>query len=189
MDIYKPKMKICVSGAAETGHCAPKSLDLSLETGREIAKHDCVLVTGATSGIPYWSAKGAKEKNGLVIGLSPALNEREHIEKYKLPIDYHDLIIYTGYGFSGRDIQLTHCADAILVICGRMGTLHEFTTAFEEDKLIGVLEGTGGMADMVREIIAKSFRGPGRVIFNTNPKDLIEDLIKLINEEKELNKK
>lgn len=187
MDIYKPKVKICVSGAAETGHCAPKSLELSMETGRQIAKHDCVLVTGATTGNPYWAAKGAKEAGGIIFGISPALSESEHINKYHLPTDYHDLIMYTGAGFAGRDIQLTHCADAVIIICGRMGTLHEFTTAFEEDKLIGILEGSGGMADMAREIIAKSFRGPGRVIFNSKPKDLIEDLLKLIQEEKESN--
>jgi len=186
VDIYRPKIKICVSGAAETGHCSAKALDLSLELGREIAKHDCILVTGATTGIPYWAAKGAKEAGGIVFGISPAISEREHLNKYRLPIDYHDVIMYTGAGYAGRNLQLTRCADAVITVCGRMGTLNEFTIAFEENKLIGVLEGTGGMADMIRGIIEKSFRGPGKVIFNQKPKDLIEDVLIFIREEKTL---
>lgn len=186
VDIYRPKIKICVSGAAETGHCSANALNLSLELGREIAKHDCILVTGATTGIPYWAAKGAKEAGGIVFGISPAISEREHLNKYHLPIDYHDVIMYTGAGYAGRNLQLTRCADAVITACGRMGTLNEFTIAFEENKLIGVLEGTGGMADMIRGIIEKSFRGPGKVIFNQNPKDLIEDVLTFIREEKTL---
>lgn len=186
VDIYRPKIKICVSGAAETGHCSANALNLSLELGREIAKHDCILVTGATTGIPYWAAKGAKEAGGIVFGISPAISEREHLNKYRLPIDYHDVIMYTGAGYAGRNLQLTRCADAVITACGRMGTLNEFTIAFEENKLIGVLEGTGGMADMIRGIIEKSFRGPGKVIFNQNPKDLIEDVLTFIREEKTL---
>lgn len=186
VDIYRPKIKICVSGAAETGHCSANALNLSLELGREIAKHDCILITGATTGIPYWAAKGAKEAGGIVFGISPAISEREHLNKYHLPIDYHDVIMYTGAGYAGRNLQLTRCADAVITACGRMGTLNEFTIAFEENKLIGVLEGTGGMADMIRGIIEKSFRGPGKVIFNQNPKDLIEDVLTFIREEKTL---
>ena len=48
-----PRLKICVSGAAETGHCAPDALEKTKELGREIAEHNAVLVTGATTGAPY----------------------------------------------------------------------------------------------------------------------------------------
>ena len=33
------KYKICVSGAAETGHCAPDALDKAKILGEEIVKH------------------------------------------------------------------------------------------------------------------------------------------------------
>jgi hypothetical protein len=187
MDIYKPKLKICVSGAAETGHCAPKSLDLTMELGRQIAKHNAITVTGATTGAPYWAAKGAKEENGVVIGLSPAYSEAEHLKKYRLPVDYHDLIIYTGFGYAGRNLLLTRSSDAVIIVCGRIGTLNEFTIAFEDNKLIGVLEGTGGTADNVREIIAKGNRGPGKIIFSSDPKSLVEEVIDFLNKEKEEN--
>ena len=39
------QMKICVSGAAETGHCGLGSLELAKELGREIARQGAIIVT------------------------------------------------------------------------------------------------------------------------------------------------
>src|SRR3989344_4571167 len=113
------KYKICGSGAAETGHCAPDALEKAKILGAEIVKRGAVLVNGATTGFPMWAAIGAKEAGGFNIGLSPAGTEREHIEKYNLPLDYMDIIIYTGFGYSGRNLLLTKYADAVIVGCGR----------------------------------------------------------------------
>src|SRR3989338_466413 len=107
-----------------------------------------IAVAGAATGIPYWAAKGAKEANGIVVGISPAKNEEEHLEKYKLPIDYYDFIIYTGFDYAGRNLLLTRAADAIAVICGRLGTLSTFTISFEDQKPTGVLEESGGTSDL-----------------------------------------
>jgi len=178
------KYKICISGAAETGLCAVDALEKAEQMGRAIAEAGLVLVTGATTGIPYWAAKGAKEAGGIVIGLSPAVSELAHIKSYHLPVDYHDLIIYTGFDYSGRNLLLTRSADAVITICGRMGTLNEFTIAFEDKKPIGVLTGTGGMADSLKDIVDKAHRGPGKTVFNPDPKKLLEKLLLLINEEK-----
>jgi len=178
------KYKICVSGAAKTGHCSKKALELAKEVGREIVRHNGVLVTGATTGIPYWSAIGAKEENGIVIGLSPAASEKSHIRKYRLPTDFHDLIIHTGFEYAGRNLLLTRASDAVVIVCGRMGTLNEFTIAFEDKKPIGILTGSGGTTDMVKEIVAKSHRGPGKIVYDPNPKSLIEKLLKLVDKEK-----
>ncbi len=78
-------------------------MERAKELGREIARQGAVLVTGATTGFPMWAAMGAKEVGGISIGFSPASTEREHIEAYKLPLDYMDLIVYTGFGYPGRD--------------------------------------------------------------------------------------
>ena len=139
---------------------------------------------GATTGAPYWGAIGAKDAGGFVIGLSPASSEREHVKKYKLPIDYHDIIIYTGFGYAGRNLLLTRSADAVLIVCGRMGTLNEFTIAFEDDKPIGVLTGTGGLADDIQDLIRRAHRGPGKVIFDSQPRALVEKVMELVKREK-----
>ena len=178
------KYKICVSGAAETNHCAGKALELAEEMGREIVRHNGILLTGATIGVPFWAAKGAKEEGGISVGLSPASTEKAHVNVYRLPTEYFDFIIYTGFEYAGRNLLLTRSADAVIVICGRMGTLNEFTIAFEDGKPIGVLEGTGGTADMIREIVSKSHRGPGKVVFDSDPKRLLEKVLELVKKEK-----
>lgn len=190
VDIYHLKYKICVSGAAETGHCSQEALEKTEKLGELIAEKNCVLVTGATTGAPYWAAKGAKQAGGYVVGVSPASSKRQHIQEYKLPVDYHDLIIYTGFDYSGRNLLLTRSSDAIITVCGRMGTLNEFTIGFEDKKVQGVLTGTGGMADMLEEIINKANRGPGKVVFDSDPEKLLGKVLALVEaEEKQMNGK
>jgi uncharacterized protein (TIGR00725 family) len=134
--------------------------------------------------VPYWAAIGAKEEGGISIGFSPAATEKEHIKKYKLPTDYFDLIVYTGFEYAGRNLLLTRASDAVVIICGRMGTLNEFTIAFEDHKPIGVLTGSGGTSEMIKDIIKKSHRSDNKVIFESDPKLLIENLLALVQKEK-----
>jgi len=178
------QIKICVSGAAETGYCGVDALDKAKELGREVARHGAVLLTGATTGFPLWTAMGAKEEGGISIGISPAASEREHVDVYKLPLDYLDLIIYTGFGYSGRDILLTRSADAVICGCGRVGTIHEFTVAFEDGKPIGIFEGTWEMDDELKEIIEKGHRPNAKIVMSPDPKKLVEDIIALVKKDK-----
>jgi len=179
------KYKICVSGAAETGHCEKGALEAAKELGKEIIRQGGVLVTGATTGIPYWSAIGAKEEGGISLGLSPAVSEKEHINLYHLPTDYFDMIVYTGFNYSGRNLLLTRSSDAVIFCCGRMGTLNEFTITFEDEKPAGVLQGSGGTADMIEDLVSKMHRGEGNIAYDRDPKTLVEKVIKLIDIEKE----
>ena len=180
---YHLKYKICISGSAETEYCTPGTVEKAMEIGRLIAHRGAVLVTGATTGIPYWAAKGAKEAGGMVIGLSPAVSKAAHLRTYHLPIDFHDLIIYTGFDYSGRNLLLTRAADAIITIYGRIGTLNEFTIAFEDKKPQGILTGTGGMSDELHEILKKSHRGMGRTIFESDPKTLVDKVMEMVEKE------
>ncbi len=178
------QIKICVSGAAETGHCGVDALDKAKELGREIARQGAVLVTGATTGFPLWAAMGVKEAGGISIGISPAASEREHVEIYKLPLDYMDLVIYTGFGYPGRDLLLTRSADAVVCGCGRIGTIHEFTIAFEDGKPIGIFEGPWEMGAELQEIITKGHRPNNEIVQGTDPKKLVADVIALVKKNK-----
>jgi uncharacterized protein (TIGR00725 family) len=178
------QIKICVSGAAETGHCGVDALDKAKELGHEIARHGAVLVTGATTGFPLWVAMGVKEEGGISIGISPAASEKEHVETYKLPLDYMDLIIYTGFGYPGRDLLLTRSADAVICGCGRVGTIHEFTIAFEDAKPIGIFEGPWEMGAELEEIVQKGHRVNSKIAVGTDAKKLLEDVIALVKKDK-----
>ncbi len=179
------RLKLCVSGAAETGHCGSSVLEKAKALGREIVNHKAVLVTGATTGFPLWAAMGAKEAGGMSVGLSPASSEAEHLETYGLPVDYLDLIVYTGFGFSGRNLLLTRASDAVFIGCGRVGTINEFTIAFEDKKPIGVLEGEWPTANVIRDIMEKGNRPNEKVLFDSDPKALVERIIELVKKEKQ----
>lgn len=178
------KPKICVSGAAETEHCGESTMPLAKELGREIAEQGAILVTGATTGLPLWSAMGAKEGGGISLGLSPAATEREHVEGYGLPLEYMDLIIYTGFGYSGRNLLLTRSSDAVIIGCGRIGTINEFTIAFEDGKPVGILEGEWATDEVIREIIDKGHRTNAKVIYDSDPKNLVRRILELIEKDK-----
>ena len=169
--------KICVSGAAD-GSCINKeTLSRAEEVGTAIAKAGAILVTGATTGIPNAAAKGVKKAGGISIGFSPAASRIDHINRYKLPTQYMDLTVYTGFGYAGRNLILTRSADAVIIICGRIGTLNEFTVAFEDKKPLGVLENSGGMADELETITHIAHRHECKVIYEPDPKKLVNSLI------------
>lgn len=178
------KLKIGVCGAAETGTCGVNAFEQAKELGRQIVQQGGMLITGATTGFPLWSAIGAKEEKGVSIGFSPAANQKEHVDTYRLPLDYMDLIIYTGFGFPGRDLLFTRSCDAVILGCGRIGTLHEFTIAFEDGKPIGVLEGEWTMSDTIKEIIARSNRPSTNIVFEKDPKILVQKIIEMVAKNK-----
>jgi len=178
------KFKIAVSGAASTQHCCKNIKKLSQEIGKEIVRQRSILITGATTGAPYFAAQGAKKAGGISIGFSPAASELAHKKSYHLPTDAFDVIVYTGFDYSGRNLLMTRAADGIIIICGRMGTLNEFTIAFEDQKPIGVLLGSGGTADKIKSLIQKPFRGKMKIVYDKNPARLVKKLIGLIKKEK-----
>ncbi|MBI4049221.1 MAG: LOG family protein [Candidatus Doudnabacteria bacterium] len=171
--------KIAVSGSAEN-NCAPGAFKKAYEVGRQVALHGAVLLTGATIGVPAWATRGAKSVGGISIGLSPAVSRSAHVNTYHLPTSYMDLIIYTGFDYSGRNMLMTRAADGVIIVCGRIGTLNEFTSAFEERRIIGVLTGTGGTEKEIDDILKAAKRGRSRIVFDSDPKRLVTQVIKRI---------
>ncbi len=178
-------VKIGVSGAAEAGACGLDAYEKAKELGREIARQGSVITTGATTGFPLYAAMGAKDECGFSIGFSPASNEREHVEVYKLPLDFMDIVVYTGFGYAGRDLLLVRSSDAIVIGCGRIGTLNEFAVAFEDHRPIGILEGSWETDEILKHVIDSAHRPNKKIIFDSDPKAIIERLIEVVRKDKE----
>lgn len=172
-------VKICVSGAAETGNCGLDAFDKAREVGREIARQGAIITTGATTGFPLYAAMGAKDESGFSIGFSPASTEREHVETYKLPLEYTDVMVYTGFGYAGRDLLLVRSSDAVVIGCGRIGTLNEFSVAFEDRRPLGILQGSWDTDKLLKQFIDSAHRPNDRLIFESDPKALVEQLIEM----------
>lgn len=91
--------------------------------------------------------------------------------------------MYTGFGYSGRNMLFIRSTDAVIFISGRIGTLNEFTIAFEDKKPIGVLMHTGGVTEDLDHILEISKRGRHNIVFESDPKTLVEKVIAMAREE------
>lgn len=178
------KYKIAVSGAARIGHCSSNIKEVGMAIGREIVRQKCILITGATTGVPYFAAQGANKAGGISIGFSPAASESEHKKVYRLPIDEFDVMVYTGFDYSGRNLLMTRAADAVILACGRMGTLNEFTIAYEDRKPIGVLLGSGGTADLIKYLTKRPHKKRGTIIYDTDPRKLVQKIVQHLKRSK-----
>ena len=176
------RYSICVSGA-HAGETVKQSHKLAQALGEAIARSGQVLTTGATVGLPYYAAYGAKKAGGVSVGFSPASSLREHLRKYRLPYDCYDFVNFTGLNYVGRDLYLVQSSDAVITVGGGFGSLHEFTSALEAGKPCGILSGSGGTADMIPELMQK-LEPPHDdiVIYDADPAQLVQRIIELVDE-------
>ena len=167
------KIKLGVMGSAEDA-ASPNIAGAARALAQEIASHDVILLTGATTGVIHLIGQTARDAGALHIGISPGADEREHVERYGLPTDACDAIIYTGFGLKGRNVVLVRSCDVVLFFAGSMGSLNEFTIAYDEGKVIGCLKGSGGVADEVKRLV-DSFQKPtqARILYDEDPVKLI----------------
>ena len=166
------KTKIGVMGSAEQ---LPALGEMAAALGKAVAARDLILLTGATTGLIYETGRAARDARGMHIGISPAHNAREHVEKYDLPLDACDAIIYTGFGLKGRNVVLVRSCDIVIFIAGSIGSLNEFTIAYDEGKIVGCLKGSGGTADEIERVV-RSLNKPtsSKLFFESDPVKLLD---------------
>jgi len=179
----KQKHSICIAGASDLSHLGLDKIDSVKLFGQELAKAGFVINTATASGFSFWALKGVSEKNGVVIGFSPASNEREHVNLYKLPIEPFSSVIYTGFGYPGRNMIMTRSSDALIIGPGYIETFHEFMMGLEEGKLIGVWEGGWEIDEAIHDLIGKKGKSLN-VIFEKDPIKLIERMAKILDVKK-----
>ncbi|MCD6477771.1 MAG: hypothetical protein J7K87_02085 [Candidatus Aenigmarchaeota archaeon] len=152
------------------------------KVGESIATHNHLLVTGGCGGIPYEAVKGAKNRNGSTLAISPASNRREHVEVYGLPTEGYDSFVFIGSGYKGRTIPLVRSCDAVIGISGRIGTMVELGIAYDEKKVIGLLHEVPGFSSEFNEWTKKSGKSGGEIIIDEDPEILVEKVIRKLDE-------
>lgn len=172
------QIRIGVMGSA-AGLDNPELIQQCRSLGRAIASQGCCVLTGACPGMPHEVVLGAKDAGGHSMGISPAVHLKEHIDTFTSPYKEYDVMIYTGLGLMGRELINIRSSDIILVVGGRCGTLGEFAIAYEEGKLIGVLSGTGGITDVLPQLVDSLSKKTGsEVIYDSDPHHLVTRLLR-----------
>ena len=174
-----PPIKIGVMGSSSTS-ISPEDWrrldDLAQRLGKKIAAASCVLITGELDGIPGRVVEAHRQHGGLSVGISPAHSAAEHAALYGAIPCPSTVVIYSGFGFKGRNVIAVRSADIVILFSGGIGTLNEFTIAYDEGKVIGLLRGTGGVADVAQTLLdTLPVRSTGAVIIaDPAPEQLVE---------------
>ena len=172
------RLKIGVMGSASGKQTEdPHANEMAKTLGREIAKRGHIFINGACPGLPNIAMEATKEAGGFTVGISPAFSEYEHVHEYLSP-HHHDLIIYTGMGFMERDIISIRSADGVVIIGGGIGTLNEFTIAYDEGRPIGILTNTGGISNSIPHVVQELCRRElhHNIVFDDDPTKLLDKL-------------
>ncbi|MFX0202753.1 MAG: TIGR00725 family protein [Candidatus Hodarchaeota archaeon] len=105
---------IAVIGGSEPDQ---KSLKIAQEVGASVAQRGAILITGGLGGVMQAASQGAKEADGLVIGILPT-GDKQSANRYV------DIPIVTGMG-EARNIIIARTCDCAIAIDGKYGTLSE----------------------------------------------------------------
>jgi uncharacterized protein (TIGR00725 family) len=98
------------------------------EVGRLLAERGAVLVCGGRGGAMEAACRGAKEADGLTVGILPGSDRSE-------ANPFVDVVLPTGLG-EARNALVVGAADAVIAIGGGYGTLSEIALALKAGKRV-----------------------------------------------------
>ena len=113
----KPKKIIAVFGSSQVAE-NDIVYHQARECGKMLAQNGYGVITGGYTGVMEAASRGAKEKNGYVIGVPTKAFKRDHTNPYI------DALIWTDH-YDDRISTLVSKADAYLLFKGGIGTLSE----------------------------------------------------------------
>lgn len=197
------KYKLGIYGSNVTE--SSEAVSLARELGEALAHNSVIVITGGCSGMPYAVAHAGKMHGAEVWGFTPEHNEAGQHKAYP----YDDIAIYDrlfyvpdtynehfflkqeltaeqdfGARLKYRNVVSTIHADAGIVVSGGWGTLNEFTNLIYDGKPIGVLTGTGGLADELVEWFPRlRKKSASAVSFSNNPSHLVEMVLQALNKQ------
>lgn len=124
------------------GGATPLIEKLAYETAAELARRGALVVTGGKSGVMNAAARGAKENNGVTIGVVKGPNRRTSNQ-------YTDIEVISGMAANGFDeLLLINMCDAVIAIGGGAGTLEEIAIAYRNNiPIVALASNSKGWGD------------------------------------------
>lgn len=116
------------------------ALEVAEQVGRLIAKKGGVLLCGGHGGVMRAACRGAKEENGITVGIMPFTKEEAN--------EFIDISIPTTMGYV-RNYIVANAGDIVIAIGGRWGTLNEISYRMICEKPLILIRGTGGCVDEI----------------------------------------
>lgn len=165
------KRQILVIGHNTNG-CTPEHEKVAYDVGVEIAKSDSVLITGGLGGIMTAASHGAKDANGLTVGIIPQADASEANE-------FCDIVIPTGMGFT-RDFLNALSADGVIIVGGGSGTLSEVCASYMSKKpMVAIRNLNGPVAQYIDGYL--DHRENVKIIGVDNAQEAVKVILELIS--------
>jgi uncharacterized protein (TIGR00725 family) len=138
----KPRIAV-IGSSGKISSYVEKTAELA---GREVARAGAILITGGRDGVMEAASRGAQQEGGLTVGILG-----DSTLEYANP--HLEVAITTGIGYARNFINICS-SDAVISISGAGGTLSELGFAIALDKLIVLIEGTGGVTDILAQALS-----------------------------------
>lgn len=180
-------MRVGVYGA---GSAASESqLDWAKRVGMILGERSHQLITGGNKGVSEWAAKGYSlrwEDDHLSVAYVAARDEREWESMGGTPKHYQE-VNYTPRELTGvsgepslafryhwRNLLAAERAETGIVIGGSLGTLSSLANLFALNRPVGLLLGSGGIADRWEGWARQMTQAEeGRVFGNVDPLQIV----------------
>ncbi|NYT07271.1 MAG: TIGR00725 family protein [Methanomicrobiales archaeon] len=108
------------------GTCTPDEYDAGYCSGRILALNHAILLCGGLGGVMEAACRGAREGNGIAVGILPDAAGGN---------PYLSVIIRSDLG-NARNAVIVQSADAVIAIGGAYGTLSEIALALKTGKKV-----------------------------------------------------
>jgi hypothetical protein len=164
------KRQILVIGHNTNG-CTPEHEKIAYDVGMEVAKSGSVLICGGLGGVMTAAAHGARDENGLTVGIIPQNDPA-------MANEFCDVVIPTGMGLA-RDFLNALSADGVIIIGGGSGTLSETTAAYMYKKPMVAIRNLGGPVERFIDGFIDQ-RETVRIVGVDTPKEAVERILELI---------
>jgi uncharacterized protein (TIGR00725 family) len=116
------------------------AIEIAEKIGRLVASRGGVIVCGGYGGVMEAVCRGAKQENGITVGILPY--DKDGANKYI------DIGIPTRIG-NVRNFLVSGTGDVTIAIGGRWGTLNEIAHRMIIEKPLILMKGTGGCVDEI----------------------------------------
>jgi len=116
-------VQVSVIGA---GSCDPGLERIAERLGELLAERGCVIINGGKGGVMEAVSRGARRKNGLVVGVLPDMSDGN---------DFLSVRLKTNMGHA-RNVIIAQSGDVVIAVGGGYGTVSEMAIALKVGKKV-----------------------------------------------------
>ena len=113
-------------GVIGAGRCSDEIYEQARKVGQGIARLGAVLVCGGLGGVMEGACRGAREGNGITVGILPGAEKTVANPFVSIPI-------VSDLG-QARNVLIVQSADVLIAVSGGYGTLSELSIALKLGK-------------------------------------------------------